>query len=255
MTPGATSVAGEAAARAAAWTSLCWRTSNDRPWKPNVSSCQRRSRSSPSTTRLQLQIQQAPCDLVQLAAKAGDVGISARVPCSCAPQPLGDVGEPAAERLFGEAGLEVARCFRKLPHVRRQSLGERSAGLCADCDGQRQPTAHRLVGTKDVVALDFERFTGHGRRDGRIAVPVATHPGSPADERGNDREIVASVANARPTLRYSRGATTNSDSSNSAITLRTSSNGPGRPREPAPRATGSRSARAAVGGSRRPRRA
>ena len=35
----------------AAWTSLCWRTSSDSAWKPNVSTCQRSDWTSPYATR------------------------------------------------------------------------------------------------------------------------------------------------------------------------------------------------------------
>ena len=42
---------GRSAASAAPWTSLCWRTSSPARWKPNVSTCQRKSWSSPQATR------------------------------------------------------------------------------------------------------------------------------------------------------------------------------------------------------------
>ena len=102
-------------------------------------------------------------------------------------------------------------------------------GLRTNRHGQRQPSADRLVGAEDVVALDLERLARDSRSDGGLPSrsPPTQDPQRTNAGHRTTRRSHATVASARPTLRYSRGATTNSDSSKSAITLRTSSSGPG----------------------------
>ena len=111
-------------------------------------------------------------------------------------------------------------------------------------DRLHQPLRDRLVAPQHVVGLDAQRVTRRVRGHVGVAVAVAADPRAPVAgtrsravagcrsrrvSRAAPRPQPGPRSSARSSARYSRGVTTNSDSSKNAIAVRTSSSGVGLP--------------------------
>ena len=121
------------------------------------------------------------------------------------------------------------RAARRAARSRSSRVGRRVAAIVC-----MSRVGHGLVAAQDVVGLDAHRLAGDLGGHVGVAVAVAADPRAPAQERRHARRPGAGPARVagrprrrpasrvpgrarRSSARYSRGVTTNSDSSKNAI--------------------------------------
>ena len=112
------------------------------------------------------------------------------VPCPGGGEPLGRVQQVGAVGLARRAGGDLGQQLWLLGRgggERPAQPGGRRGGVLVDGQRPADPAAGRLKAAQRVLGLDRRGLPGHRRRDVRVAVPVAAHPGAEPDERRHRR--------------------------------------------------------------------